>query len=552
MCDSGIRNEIAGLSADRSSRQADSLGSLHLSPAQNQWWFETATAEAGELYGYTRELSLPVGDPIELRLHGTVGLVEVQIRRDDGRSRPVFQQREVSARAQATEPRPYRDGCGWQVGLAVDTKGWEPGPYLIRISAEDQSWVQWHHWIALRPPRLGSNRLTLVVPTCTWNAYNGWGGASSYDGIAEGGFSAELSFDRPFQRGTFWLPAGAPRNSAPPYASNGHVAYPWTDWAFSHGVGKHYASAGWATFERNFFIWAEANGYGVDLITQHDLHFESEILFEAGPLIFAGHDEYWTWEMRDAVDRFVDAGGQVARLAGNFLWQVRLSADGLLQTCFKERALTNDPVRGTPARRHLLTYGWDFPEIGYPAAKTFGCSGARGMYAGFGGLVRHGPGGMTVYRPEHWMLDGTELGYGDVLGTTGRIGTYEVDGLDIVIRDGLPYPTGCNGIAPESASIVAMCLASNVELGYGTPPAHLDVGDRDRALIASIRHGEVTAESLDSAGRGCGVMGEYRRADGRVVFAAASEWVNGLRLGDPWVERVTHNILRALSETSAG
>lgn len=49
--------------------------------------------------------------------------------------------------------------------------------------------------------------------------------------------------------------------------------------------------------------------------------------------------EYWSWEMRDAVDTFTAAGGMVARLAGNFFWQVRFEDDGATQVCYKYAAL---------------------------------------------------------------------------------------------------------------------------------------------------------------------------------------------------------------------
>ena len=39
--------------------------------------------------------------------------------------------------------------------------------------------------------------------------------------------------------------------------------------------------------------------------------------------------------MRDRVDAYVDGGGKVARFAGNFLWQTRLSDQGKTQTCYK-------------------------------------------------------------------------------------------------------------------------------------------------------------------------------------------------------------------------
>ena len=39
----------------------------------------------------------------------------------------------------------------------------------------------------------------------------------------------------------------------------------------------------------------------------------------------AGHDEYWSWGMRETLDAFTDAGGNAAIFSGNTcFWQVRL------------------------------------------------------------------------------------------------------------------------------------------------------------------------------------------------------------------------------------
>ena len=45
-------------------------------------------------------------------------------------------------------------------------------------------------------------------------------------------------------------------------------------------------------------------------------------------LVMVGHDEYWSWQMRDAIDAYVDQGGRIARFAGNFMWQIRLEQEG--------------------------------------------------------------------------------------------------------------------------------------------------------------------------------------------------------------------------------
>src|SRR3546814_17589103 len=92
------------------------------------------------------------------------------------------------------------------------------------------------------------------------------------------------------------------------------------------------------------------------MVTQTDLHYRPEILRRYGTAVIVGHDEYWTAEMRRTVDVFVEAGGRMARFAGNFLWQVRLEDEG------------RRPVRDT-ARAHAEDR-WEERRVGNRGAGT--------------------------------------------------------------------------------------------------------------------------------------------------------------------------------------
>ena len=524
-------------------------------PAQWRWWYDTATGAKPELFFYTSELSIVAGDAIELRVHTTLARFDLEIWRDGAQIEVVYTVNDVVGTRQATRPRPYRNGCGWIVTHSIDTSGWRPGGYVIVGRGEHDGFPSTHtHWIAIRPDQLSTDHLTLVASTMTWQAYNSWGGANHYEGIDGTGddqFSPVLSYDRPMQTGTAWLPPGAPRIPSPPPEVGTHVFYPVVDWAWSHAYPKYYAAAGWATYERHLVHWLETHGYIVDIITQHDLHFRPELLDTAGPLMFTGHDEYWTRPMREHLDAFIDRGGQVARLGGNFIWQVRLSDDGQQQTCYKYRALTDDPVRDDPERRHLLTFAWDKNIIDYPGATTFGVSGTRGIYASLGGFAPRSAGAFTVYRPSHWVLAGTDAHYGDLLGAASRAANYELDGLDYTIRHGLPYATDANGIDPASVEIIALCPATNLEEDHGVAGSQLYVGDGDASLIALTYFDEDTPDARAATQYGNGMLVEYRRGHGRVVTAGSVEWVNGLRLGDSQVETITANIVdRLLAEST--
>ena len=56
-------------------------------------------------------------------------------------------------------------------------------------------------------------------------------------------------------------------------------------------------------------------------------------------------------------------------------------------------------------------------------------------------------------------------------------------------------------------------------------------------------YGRVDAETMGRASRGNGCMADYRRGKGAVFNAGSCEWVNGLIVGDPTVERVTRNVI---------
>ena len=152
-----------------------------------------------------------------------------------------------------------------------------------------------------------------------------------------------------------------------------------------------------------------------------------------------GHDEYWTYEMRKTIDRFVEQGGNFARFGGNFFWQIRLEDEGRIQVCYKEDAAEHDPVMGTD-QKHLLTYAWDDPLVGWNGAQTVGLNGTSGFVFRVGHIAPRQGGSFTVYRPEHWAFANTDLCFGDQFGGEAKIFGYEVDGLDYQMRAGLPEP----------------------------------------------------------------------------------------------------------------
>ena len=514
-------------------------------------FYEKASNDPDELeiWCYSDRLSYAPGETLGLHISTTAERYDLTILRDGARPEAVHRAEGLVGRFHPALPDCSVTGCGWPVAYELELPSdWRSGGYLVEAVAHGQDGATFtqHHVFLLRSAGAESAApLLLVAATGTWTAYNDWGGSNHYEGITgpEGNlYSPVLSLDRPMSRGFVRLPVGAPRiPPREPLAPGAPPRYPHMEWAYANGYSKKYASAGWASYERPFLCWLEDQGYRVDLASLTDLHFNPGLLAPYKCVLFVGHDEYWSWQMRDAVDAYVEAGGRVARFAGNFLWQIRLEDEGRTQVCYKYRARAEDPYHGGP-EAHLTTDCWEAPEVGRPGARTFGLNATRGMYAGWGGMCPRGAGGFTVYRPDHWAFAGSDLYYGDVFGAASRIFGYEVDGLDHIVRDGLPIPTGADG-APEDLEVLALGLATNLEEEHGNPDHEPFVADYDARFIAETLHGEATPETLDRVARGNGMIVNFSKGRGEVFHAGTCEWVAGLIDRDPFVERITRNVL---------
>ena len=506
-------------------------------------YYEAQTDDPAEpqIWAYTGQQSYAPGETLELHVSTTCASYRVTIRRDGGADTVVWKSGELAGAFHSAPADCSAVGCGWPVALQVEIGAdWPSDGYLVILEGQHPNGSARHAHVVLVRGRLDAPApLLLIACTSTWNAYNEWGGSNHYEGIAgpDGDqFSPTLSTQRPWTKGFAEQPAEAPRIACDPPPPGLPPEYPHMRWAHANGFSKKYASSGWAHYERPFAQWLVRAGYAFDIATQHELQYDPGLLDRYRAAVIVGHDEYWSWEMRDTIDAWLETGGRLARFAGNFYWQIRMENEGRRQVCYKYRARGEDPMRGTDR----ITTTWDAHDIGRPAAATMGLSGARGIYAQWSGCVARGSGGFTIYRPEHWIFGGTGLGYGDVLGAEARIFGYEVDGVDYEIRRGLPYAVDAPGV-----EILALSPATLLETSPDPAPF---IGQNDAREVAEDLFGEVTEETLARVSRGAGMIGHYRRGAGDVLNAASCNWVAGLIARDPLVERVTANILTRFTE----
>lgn len=517
--------------------------------AKSTWVEIPEEAGIAAAWCYSDRRSYDAGERVSLCISSNLPAIAVRVYRDGLHSDTLIEWEKIDTVFQPTPATAYMSGCGWQETLSIELpQDAVPGAYLVELrhpgSKEFEPPLGHHIFFVRAANRPQKGAILLVASTCTWTAYNDWGGASHYRGLHPDypqGACPTLSTSRPWARGQVWLPADAPRicskiRPRKPSLPNQDSK----NWAYANGYGRYYASTGWATFERPFVVWAEGEGYEVHVVPQDDLEFNPAITDNYGCMAFIGHDEYWSRPMRETVDAFVDRGGKVARFAANFMWQVRIEENNGRQVCYKYLARDRDPLR--EENPELMTGAWEDPRVGYPGAETFGVNALRGIYAGVYSMAPRSSRGFNVFRHKHWALEGTGLGYADMFGDESNIFCFEVDGLDYNFVDGLPVPCHTDG-APQGLQIIAMNWATKAEYGLEEHSSYHWLSDADARFTASVLEGNEEQPAVERHSRGNGMVVSFERGKGEVFCAGTCEWVNGLIEKDFYVERITRNVL---------
>jgi len=253
-----------------------------------------------------------------------------------------------------------------------------------------------------------ARRADLVVQqsVTTWQAYNRYGGESLYDDMLglSGGHAKTVSFARP-------------------YANPGPA-------------GQFFE------YELPAVRWLEAQGYDATYVTNLDFSRTPDTAQRGRVFVSIGHDEYWSLEQRDALERARAAGTWQAYLSANSAyWRVRVEpgADGALRriTCFKD---TPDPVGGAAATVRFRDPPLNRPENGLLGA----------MYEAWHPVSVP----LVVSQPGHWLYAGTGLSGGDAL---AQVVGYEADRLFD------------NGWTPAGTQVLAEAPLVDV---FGTPSRH--------------------------------------------------------------------------------
>jgi hypothetical protein len=62
--------------------------------------------------------------------------------------------------------------------------------------------------------------------------------------------------------------------------------------------------------------------------------------------------------------------------------------------------------------------------------------------------------------------------------------------------------------------------------------------------LVEAMFGQDVPDRFQGENYGSGMIASFTRGDGEVFCAGTTEWVNGLRLRDPYTEAITHTVLR--------
>jgi hypothetical protein len=480
--------------------------------------------------GYCWPRSVAPGEPVGVHVSTDAAAFDVVVTREGLEPVEVWRVDGCTGARHATPPDASADGCDWPIAVEIPVGDWPSGYYAVTL------WAGGERADAFLVVRAGDRPrapVLLVLSTSTADAYNDWGGPSLYTG------GTRVSMRRPLAPGFLVKPEPHRRKMQPIPDREGLWFF---EWAQPLGLSVWSGGAGWWNWERSYLRWAGSNGYRFDVAISTDLETVPDVLHGYRLFTCAGHDEYWSWGMRAALDAHTAAGGNAAIWSGNTCyWQVRFDHVAGTMTCFKYRS-GEDPVLGT-AQERTLSGPWSDRRVGWPETETIGLTFTRGGYSRYGLGVPRASGAYTVERPDHWLFEGTDLRYGDALGLADAIVAYEVDGCAMTLGpDGLPVPTHVDG-APDSLEILATAPArlwaqEEQPSRYAHEPGELE-------HTAQALWGDPWRNRVHEITNNRAVLGVFTTpAGGTVVNAGVTDWTYGL--SDPIVDRITRTVLDRL------
>ena len=322
----------------------------HTEPYGEFWLHEPfGSIVVQDLEGYVSCGSVAQGDAVEFFVNSRVGPYTIRIFRQ---AEDEVYMTDIPNIQQYSQPFPigrldYRDGPSWPpVARLLIPPNWPSGLYLARVEATATSAEAVIPFVVRCAVPGSQARVLVFIPDTTYEAYNFWGGRSLYgfrSSIVPGTQYLSWSYGSPFDDyDDHQYPRAFRVSFRRPYNVDAGATWPkWQNW------------------EVPLLRWLARNGIAVEVCTSTDLHKDGAnhtgLLGNYGLLVSVGHDEYWSKEMRDNVEAFVDAGGNTAFFSANVCWfQIRFDLNTTRQICYKDAQF--DPFY--EVQNPLVTVNW--------------------------------------------------------------------------------------------------------------------------------------------------------------------------------------------------
>ncbi|MEL7193771.1 MAG: N,N-dimethylformamidase beta subunit family domain-containing protein [Bacteroidota bacterium] len=371
-------------------------------------------------------------------------------------------------------------GTDWEASFSIPlpshiSTGW----YILQLSREAFSAST---TLMVIPPKKPTKPIAWCLSTNTWNAYNHWGGFSIYTP----NHTPTVSFHRP-------------QLLADPFIQNTYA---------NHQL---------------FYQAANKDVYLATLLDSLNLDFDvypMEALHEGWPqlsdyqtIMISTHSEYWSREMLNHLNSYLDSGASFVNLAGNV---------AAYRTFLDTQTQQMSVYRKVPEL-------WE--EQDTTSIRPFGTQ------ARFLGFHTYAP--YQVIVDTSWVWKGTNLSAGDIFGEKSE--TYDYTYMYASVWENIL------GLRNKGK----MGAASGLEIDKvyeGTASNWITLASGLNPYVEG--HGEVYPEKLPkswTAGHGAD-LGYYIHPGGGLVFSVGSMAFTGAIPHDPPIQKIIENVLRKTLE----
>jgi N,N-dimethylformamidase len=314
------------------------------------------------LQGYPSSLSTPLGGSVGIKVSTTwpnYTASVVRLAPSAGAPVTVVGPTTNPGRLQLVQSGYRSAGCGWSDDFTVSVQsGWSSGIYAAQLTSPYGSEQD---VVFIVRPSAPVQRIAVVVPTNTYNAYNTWGGHNQYT-VGQAGVQRVVTLLRP---------STTAQSRVTGFIN--HVLYS----------------------DLLLLQWMTASNIQFDCYTDGDLDLSgSTWLPSYKAVVLCTHPEYATETARTNINNYLQAGGRVVYTGGNGIYEKVAYSTDRTAVVFR-----------TPGGDRAL-----FSDLNEPASDILGVDTDPATYMDF-----------ASYRvlTNHAFLAGTGLSVGSTFGASG-------------------------------------------------------------------------------------------------------------------------------------